>query len=54
MVKVAAVDCSFSVDDLQSGSSIKKDAKFQKVFDSLVKRMWEAQQSSDLAVYSNW
>ena len=46
---------SFSTDYLQSGSRIQKeDAKFQKVFDSLVKRMWEAQQSSDLAEYSNF
>ena len=48
------VDTSFSADDL-SGSSIQKEnAKFQKVFGSLVKRMWEAQQSSDLAEYSNF
>ena len=54
-VQSLEVDSSFSADDLQSGSSIQKeDAKFQKVFDSLVKRMWEAQQSSDLAEYSNF
>ena len=51
-VQSLEVDSSFSADDLQSGSSIQKeDAKLQKVFDSLVKRMWEAQQSSDLAEY---
>lgn len=54
-VQSLKVDSSFSADDLQSRSSIQKeDAKFQKVFDSLVKQMWEAQQSSDLAVYSNF
>ena len=49
------VDSSLSADDLQSGNNIQKEnAKFQKVFDSLVKQMWEAQQSSDLAEYSNF
>ena len=46
------VDTSFSADDLSSIQ--KEDANFQKAFDSLVKRMWEAQQSSDLAEYSNF
>lgn len=49
------VDSSFSGVDLQSGNNVQKEnAKFQKVFDSLVKQMWEAQQSSDLAEYSNF
>lgn len=53
-IQTLEVDTSFPADDLQSGSSTKKeDARFQKVFDSLLKRMWEAQQSSDLADYSN-
>ena len=48
------VDTSFSACDLSGSSIQKEDAKFQKAFDSLVKRMWEAQQSSDLAEYSNF
>ena len=49
------METSFSADYLESGSRIQKEnAKFQKVFDSLVKQMWEAQQSNDLAEYSNF
>lgn len=49
------IDESFSAEQDPSTSNIQRiDAKFQNVFDSLVKKMWEAQQASDIAEYQNF
>ena len=51
-------DESFSPDEDPSASNIQKvDAKFQNIFDNLLKKMWEAQQASDVSEYDkfiNW
>lgn len=49
------MDTSFSSgEDLSSNSIQKVDAKFQKVLDSIVKKMWEAQQANDIAKYEQF
>lgn len=51
-------DESLSQDEDPSITNIQKvDAKFQNIFDNLLKKMWEAQQASDVSEYEkfiNW
>ena len=51
-------DESFLQDEDPNITNIQKvDVKFQNIFDNLLKKMWEAQQASDVSEYErfiNW
>ena len=50
-----ALDESYSQDEDLSVSNIQKvDAGFQNIFDSLVKKMWDAQQAGDVSEYDKF
>ena len=50
-----ALDESYSQDEDLSASNIQKvDAKFQNIFDSLVRKMWDAQQAGDVSEYDKF